>query len=105
MPIAVRPDLATRAYQLTAYTSVGTSAVRPWVSDTNGPRSPVNGVVIQLDLAASPGTYIEYGGPDITPGNGLQLGPGDSAIVNAPNAAAIWIVPSTTGLTLRGQVQ
>jgi hypothetical protein len=95
----------TKPKQLTAYTTVGTSAVQPWATDAHGTLTPVEGVMVQLSLAAAAGAYIEIGGPDITPGNGLQLGPGDSDLVIAPNAGSVWIVPSVSGLSVRGQVR
>jgi len=110
MPNVVRVDSATRAYQLGAYTSSGTGAVQAWASDPNAARSPVNGIVLQVPdptvvAANATGTWVEYGGADLTPGNGLVLKPGDSALLNEPNAAAIWIVTSVAGMNVRAQIR
>lgn len=91
--------------QLTAYTTVGTSPVQPWLSDTNGKVTPLEGVVVQFAPSNSAGTYIEVGGPGITAGNGLVLNPGDTDIVWCACAAQVWIVPSAAGLNVRGQVR
>jgi hypothetical protein len=90
--------------QLTAAT-LGAGKSQPWLADLNGKATPIERIVIQLDAASAGGTFVEYGGPDVTAGNGLQLLPGDAADVNAPCAASIWVVPSVAGLVLRGQIQ
>jgi len=114
MPLAVRPDLATRYHQLTAYTTVSgdTSTRRQlWATDANAARSPVNGVLVSMPRATEAagntnGTWIEVGGADITAGNSpIILEPGDSVLTCAPNAAALYIIASTAGLQVRGIVQ
>lgn len=114
MSYVVRPDLATRYYQLTAYTTQSgdtTTRAQPWGSDANGPRSPVGGILVTMPSAADwaanvTGTSIEVGGPDITPGNSPNiLHPGDSILCPAPNAASLWIIASAAGLQVRGIVQ
>lgn len=114
MTLATRPDVAARYYQLAAYTTVSgdtSTGKRLWANDGNGGRSPVSGVLVSLPPAyAAAGNaangYIEIGGADITPGNSpVVLGPGDSVLVPAPNAAAIWIVANAAGLQVRGIVQ
>jgi hypothetical protein len=102
--LTVTPRPLGPSRQLTAAT-LAAGRSQPWLADPNGRASPIERIVIQLDVASAVGTYVEYGGADVTAGNGLQLLPGDAADVNATNAASIWVVPSVAGLVLRGQIQ
>jgi len=110
---ATRPDVATRYYQLAAYTTVTgdiTVAKQLWASDANAAKAPVQGILVSLtDTVAAPGNagaYIEVGGADLTPGNSpLVITAGSSVLVPAPNAAAIYIVASAAGLNVRGIIQ
>lgn len=106
MPSIVRPDVAAKAVQLTKATlTTNGTTYQPWSADANKAAQPVTGVLVQSDYANAPGSYIEVGGPGIMAGNGIQLAPGDTDLINAPNAAAIWAIPSADGLLLRGQVR
>lgn len=76
----------------------------PWTSDANATLSAISGVLVESDMANAAGSIIEIGGLGTTAGNGIQLGPGDTYLVNVSTAAQIVAVPSANGLLLRGQV-
>lgn len=78
---------------------------QPWPSGANTAMQSASGILVQSDYANAAGSYIEVGGPDVTPGNGIQLAPGDTDMINAPNATFIWAIPSANSLLLRGQVR
>lgn len=98
-------SLATPLQLLKATLASASTASNPWASDPNATASPTRGILVQADYGNAAGSYVEVGGPSITPGNGIQLAPGDTDFVNAPTAAQVWAVPSTGGLQLRGQVR
>lgn len=108
--LATRPDVATRYYQLQAYTTQAgdvTTAKQLWGTDPNNAKAPVLGIDVSLaDAITAPqnaGQYIEVGGADLTPGNSPYIVTAGTVLrVLAPNAAAIHIVASAAGLNVRG---
>lgn len=58
------------------------------------------GVVVQADATNTAGTYVEVGFADLTAGNGLQLGPGDSQAFPVTNANGLYVI-GTAGQKVR----
>ncbi len=77
----------------------------PWTSDTYAKVQTVAGVLVMSDMLNAAGSIIEVCGQGTAVGNGVQLGPGDSALINVSTAAQVIASPSANGLMLRGLVQ
>lgn len=105
MTTSVRVDNARKPTQLTAVTLTGSGGglrQQVWAGDAT---TPVLGIMVQADKGNAAGSYIEVGGPDLTAGNGIQLGPGESDLLTYQTPNEVFALPSTTGLILRGQVR
>lgn len=81
------------------------TASAPWSLDTYARTQTIIGILVMSDVGNAAGSVIEVCGQGTDVGNGVQLGPGDSVLINVSTAAQVIASPSANGLLLRGIVQ